>query len=157
MKRPAHPLPAIFLIFAFAAGLWGCGPPAAERHAGTWELDTALVKAAMEAEIASIEDDAERQAMEAGMALMGSRMLDALRITLVLNADGTAVSTTNMMGERELVNGTWSASGNILTIEMTKDGESEAIRGRVEDDLLELLPAEDEELPFPMVLRKQAG
>lgn len=157
MKRPAHLLPAIFVLLFFAAGLWGCGQSDADRYVGTWELDTAIVKAAMEAEIASIEDDAEREAMQAGMAMMGSRMLDALRITLVLKADGTAVSTTSVMDERESVSGTWSAAGDILTIEMTEDGESEAIKGRVVDDLLELLPAEDEELPFPMVLRKQAG
>ena len=156
MKRLATLLPAILLL-VFAAGLSGCGPSEATRYAGTWELDTAIVKAAIEAEIASIEDEEERQAMEAGMALMGSRMLEALRITLVLNEDGTAVSTTSMMGESETVNGNWSVADDVLTIEMTGNGESQTIRGRVEDDLLELLPAEDEELPFPMVLRKQPG
>ena len=156
MKRLAPRLSAVLLLIS-AVALSGCGQSDVTRYAGTWELDTAIVKAAIEAEIASMEDDEERQAMEAGMALMGSRMLEALSITLVLHDDGTAVSTTRMMGESETVTGSWSASDDILTIEMTDNGESQAIRGRIEDDLLELLPGDDEELPFPMVLRKQPG
>jgi hypothetical protein len=137
------------------ATLPGCGQAEVSRHAGTWDLDTQVVKDAMMAEIAAIEDPEERQAMEMGMAMMGEEMIDAMNMTLVLNADGTASSTTSMMGQTDTVTGRWSADGDMLTIEMEQDGQSEAVAARVGDGTLELLPPEGEEMPFRMIMRKR--
>lgn len=135
--------------------LQGCGQAPEEAHAGTWELDIQVVKDAMAAEIAAIEDPEERQAMEFGMAMIGSGMLDEMEMTLTLKADGTASSTTSMMGESETVYGTWSARGKDLTIEMVQDNESDAVAAVVEGDTLELIPPEGEEMPFRMIMRRR--
>lgn len=156
MKRTPLDMAVLAAVLLGASLLLGCGKPAEVAHAGTWELDIQVVKDAMAAEIAGIEDPEERQAMEIGMAMIGSGMLDAMKMTLTLNADGTASSTTSMMGESETVQGTWSASGNRLTIEMVQDNKSEEVNAVVEGDTLELIPPEDEEMPFRMIMRKQA-
>lgn len=156
MKRNFLTIAMLGLVLLGAGLLQACGKGPETTHAGTWELDIQVVKDAMMAEIAEIEDPAERQAMEFGMAMLGSGMLDAMSMTLTLNPDGSAVSMTSMMGESESVSGTWSARGDVLTINMTQDGESEAISAVVEGDTLELLPPEGEDMPFRMLMRKQA-
>lgn len=138
-----------------AGSLQGCGRPDAAPHAGTWELDTDVVREAMKAEVAAIEDPDERRAMEAGMAMMGEKMLDAMSMTLTLNPDGSATSTTRMMDESETIHGTWSAEGDRLTIVMEQDGQSEPVAARVDGDLLELLPPDGRGMPLPMIMRKQ--
>jgi hypothetical protein len=156
MKRLTRTMAVLAALMLGAGLLHGCGNAApASSHAGTWELDMQVVKDAMLAEIAEIEDPEERQAMEFGMAMIGSGMLDAMSMTLTLNADGTASSTTSMMGESETVRGTWSARNDHLTIEMTQDGESEAVSAVVDGDTLELIPPEGEEMPFRMIMRKR--
>jgi hypothetical protein len=155
MKRLLLPLAVLAALLLGAATLQGCGQPEVSRHAGTWDLDTQVVKDAMLAEIASIENEEERQAMELGMAMMGAELIDAMNMTLVLSPDGTASSTTSIMGESETVYGSWSASGDMLTIQMEQDGQSEAVAARVSGDTLELLPPEGEEMPFRMVMRKR--
>jgi hypothetical protein len=155
MKRFLLPLAVLAALLFSAAALQGCGQPEVSRHAGTWDLDTQVVKDAMLAEIASIENEEERQAMEMGMAMMGAELIDAMNMTLVLAPDGTASSTTSIMGESETVYGSWSASGDMLTIQMEQDGQSEAVAARVSGDTLELLPPEGEEMPFRMVMRKR--
>jgi len=137
------------------ASLQGCGRPDAASHAGTWELDTAVVREAMAAEVAAIEDPEERRAMELGMAMMGEKMLDAMSMTLTLNPDGSATSTTRMMDQSETVRGTWSAEGDMLTIVMEQEGQSEAVAARVDGELLELLPPEGRGMPLPIIMRKR--
>lgn len=122
---------------------------------GTWQLDNQVVKDAMMADIAAIEDPEERQAMELGMAMMGAGMIDEMSMVLALNADGSASSTTSMMGESETVHGSWTASGAMLTIEMAQDGQSDAVAARIDGDTLELIPPEGEELPFRMIMRRR--
>jgi hypothetical protein len=145
-------LAAGLLVFG---ALQGCGKAGESRHAGTYELDKALIMESIAAEIAAIEDPEEREAMEMGLAMVGSGMLDMMRLTVTLNADGTASSTTSMMGESETVSGTWVARGDAVTITMIEaDGGSEPVNGMITGDTLELFPPEDEELPFRMVLRR---
>jgi hypothetical protein len=136
--------------------LAGCGKSQDARHVGAWELDKEIVKEAMLAEIAAVEDPAQREVMEMGMAMIGAAMLDAMDMTLTLNADGTAVSTTVIMGETETVRGRWSARGDTVRIEMTGEGQTEGVEVRVDGDVLELLPPEGEDMPFRMVMRRRA-
>jgi hypothetical protein len=155
MKRLFLPT-AVLAALMFSAGiLQGCGQQETSRHAGTWDLDTQVVKDAMMAEIASIENEEEREAMELGMAMMGAQLIDAMNMTLVLGQDGSASSTTSIMGESETVHGTWSASGDMVLIEMEQDGQAEAVAARVTGDTMELLPPEGEEMPFRMIMRKR--
>lgn len=150
-----HPAMAVLAATLLGAGmLSGCGKSPTDTHAGTWELDIQVVKDAMAAEIAAIEDPDEREAMEFGMAMIGSGMLDEMEMVLTLNADGTASSTTSMMGQSETVAGTWSARGDRLTIEMAQNGKSEAVAAVVEGDTLELIPPDGEEMPFRMIMKR---
>lgn len=155
MKNLALLIAALASLLLGAGSLQGCGRSDAPRHAGTWELDTDVVREAMKAEIAAIEDPDERRAMEAGMAMMGEKMLDAMSMTLTLNPDGSAASTTRMMDESETIRGTWSAEGDMLTIVMEQGGQSEPVSARVDGELLELLPPEGRGMPLPMIMRKQ--
>jgi hypothetical protein len=157
MKRFPLAMAMLLSIFLIAAPIQGCGQQATpSAHAGTWELDIQVVKDAMMAEIAEMEDSEEREAMELGMAMIGAGMLDTMSMVLRLNPDGTASSTSTMMGESDTVHGSWSAEGDRLTIQMTQDGESDSVSAVVEDDTLELLPPEGEEMPFRMIMRKRA-
>ena len=148
-------LAAGLLVFA---ALQGCGKAEESRHAGTYELDKAVIMESIAGEIAAIENPEEREAMEMGLAMVGSGMLDMMRLTVTLTADGTASSTTSMMGESETVSGTWVARGDAVTITMIEaDGGSEPVNGMITGDTLELFPPEDEALPFRMVLRRQGN
>lgn len=154
MKRLTVLMAVLTTLLLWAATLQGCGKPETASHAGTWDLDIQVVKDAMAAEIAAIDDPEEREAMEFGMAMIGSGMLDAMEMRLTLNADGTASSTTSMMGESDTVEGTWSAAGNHLTIEMVQNGKSDAVSAVVEGDTLELIPPDGEEMPFRMIMKR---
>lgn len=155
MKRILVTLVASALFLPGAMALHGCGKATAPSHAGTWELDTQLMKDAMAAEIAAIEDPEERRAMEMGMAVMGSTMLEQLSMTLTLDPDGSASVTSATMGDSETLRGTWSAEGNLLVIVMEQDGESRPASARVDGDTLELLPPEADDMPFRMIMRKR--
>jgi len=151
-------VPALAAMLMALVALQGCGKAVESRHAGTYELDKAVIMESIAAEIAAIQDPEEREAMEMGLATVGSGMLEMMRLTVTLNADGTASSTTSMMGESETVTGTWVVRGDAVTITMIEaDGGSEPVNGRITGDTLELFPPEDEELPFRMVLRRQAN
>lgn len=154
MKRSTVLTAVLAVLLLGVATLPGCGRSDTAKHAGTWDLDIQVVKDAMAAEIAAIDDPEEREAMEFGMAMIGSGMLDAMEMRLTLNADGTASSTTSMMGESDTVEGTWSAEGDRLTIEMAQDGKSDAVSAVVEGDTLELIPPDGEEMPFRMILKR---
>lgn len=153
-------LPSLAVLAAAALAatlLAGCGKSPDAQFAGTWELDKEVIMEAMLAEIAEVEDPAERQMMEMGMAMMGASMLETMSMTLVLNADGTASSTTRMMGESDTVQGRWSSRGRTVTIEMSQDGQTESITAEYDGDAtLELIPPEDEDVPFRMVMRRKA-
>ena len=154
MKRLTVLTAVLAALLLVTGSLPGCARPDTAKYAGTWDLDIQVVKDAMAAEIAAIDDPEEREAMEFGMAMIGSGMLDAMAMRLTLNADGTASSTTSMMGESDTVEGTWTADGNRLTIEMVQDGESDAVSAVVEGDTLELLPPDGEEMPFRMIMKR---
>jgi hypothetical protein len=155
MKRHFQAMAMLAAVMLLAGGLQACGKSQTMTHAGTWELDIQVVKDAMEAEIAQIEDPEERQAMELGMAMIGAGMLDAMSMTLVLNPDGTASSTTSLMDESQTVQGTWSQDGDSLIILMTEGEQSDSVSAVVDGDTLELLPPEGEEMPFRMIMRKR--
>ena len=155
MKRHFQAMAMLAAVMFLAGGLQACGKSPTMTHAGTWELDIQVVKDAMEAEIARIEDPEERQAMELGMAMIGAGMLDAMNMTLVLNPDGTASSTTRLLDESQTVQGTWSQDGDTLTIRMTEGEQSDTVSAVVDGDTLELLPPEGEDMPFRMIMRKR--
>lgn len=94
--------------------------------------------------------------MEHGISMMGAGMLEAMDMNLTLNPDGTASSTTRVMDRSETVTGKWSADGDFLTIEMTKDGEFGLVNAQVDGELLRLLAPEENGMPMPIIMRKRA-
>ena len=136
--------------------LQGCSESvsAEARVAGTYELDAAAVKAAMQAEIDQIEDEMEK--MGASM-MMG--MIDSMSITLTLNEDGTANGEMSMMGEATPASGTWTIDGDNITVTMAAEGDApEAMSGTVDGDTIRL-SADDEnaDMPFDLVFVRQAS
>ncbi|MDP6081037.1 MAG: hypothetical protein QF438_04835 [Phycisphaerales bacterium] len=88
-----------------ALSLLGCGG----NPAGTYEIDKAAMQAAMEAEIAPNP--------------MVGAMLDSLRATLTLAADGSVAMNLSIAGQSRKMTGTWSASGDTVTL-IWKDGNT---------------------------------
>ena len=148
-------IPALAVLALFVGGLQGCGQSVDSAHVGTYELDMAMVMEGMREQVAAIEDPEERKAMEMGLAMMGSGMLDNMNMSITLHADGTASSTSSMMGQSETVTGRWSARGDTVTIEVAQGEQAEAVTGRITGDRLELFPPEEEDIPFRMVLIRQ--
>ncbi|MFU8896449.1 MAG: lipocalin family protein [Gammaproteobacteria bacterium] len=149
-------IPVLAALALLAGGLQGCGQSVDSAQVGTYELDMATVMEGMRAQVAAIEDSEERKAMEMGLAMMSSGMLDNMNMSITLNADGTASSTSSIMGQSETVTGRWSSSGDRVRIEVAEGDQSEAVSGRITGDRLELFPPEEEDIPFRLVLIRQS-
>ena len=82
-------------------------------------------------------------------------MIDAMQMTLVLNADGTASSDLSMMGQNEKTTGTWSISGETITLNLADEGvEPEPVTGTLRGDRLEI-HAQDDEMPVNMIFKRK--
>jgi hypothetical protein len=114
MKRSAL---CIFSLLALtsAVACKGAGPE------GTYKLDKAETKKAMEAEVAKMPADQQ------GMAKFGLAMVDAMDITFKLNPDGKAEMSSSVSMEpgkppttkTEAV--TWAQSGDGITVSGGKE------------------------------------
>lgn len=136
--------------------LQGCSESvsAEARVAGTYELDAAAVKAAMQAEIDQIEDEMAR-----GVASMALKRFDRMSATVTLNEDGTANSEESRGGEPTLATGTWTLDGDTITITMAAEGgEPRSMSGSIDGDTMRL-SADDEnaDMPFELVFIRQAS
>ncbi len=130
--------------------LQGCGKSPMAKAAGTYELDKEAVKTAMQAEIEKIEDP-----MEKSMASGALGMVDAMSMTMTLNADGTATAATTGMPGAGTASGTWTLEGSTITITMAQEGENpDTISGTLSGDVITLSPPE-EEMPFDMVFKRK--
>lgn len=108
------------VIFAATLGLVGCGGGGPE---GTYKLDKAEVKKAMEAEVAKMPADQQ------GLAKLGLALIDAMDMSLTLESGGKlkAKSSSPSLdpskpGKTEEKEGTWKAEGDSLTLD-TGDGK----------------------------------
>ncbi|TVQ76358.1 MAG: hypothetical protein EA380_08925, partial [Phycisphaeraceae bacterium] len=79
--------------------------------AGTYTLEKDAVKAALREEINAIEDPEERM-----MAQMVLGFIDSLEMSITLNDDKTASAVTRAMNTTDTATGTWSRSGENITI-----------------------------------------
>jgi hypothetical protein len=102
----------LLLETAFAAvlvvSLVGCGG----SPAGTYEIDKTAMRAKAEAEIAA---NPNPQMAEMAREMIDP-MLDSLHATLTLSDDGGASMDLSMMGQSRKMVGTWSASGDTVTL-----------------------------------------
>ena len=153
--RCLHPTNFVILVVALACAvqLPGCSDPKA-NVVGTYEVDKTALKAAAEAEIkAKGENDAS--AMGAAMIL---GMIDAMTMTMTLNADGTVAMTMSAMGDTKTTPGTWTISGNTISLTTTKPGGSpEASTGTVSGDTITVKPPKGQKVPFDLVFHKKKG
>jgi hypothetical protein len=108
---------AVLAIATF--GLAGCGGGAE----GTYKLDKAGVKKAMEADMAKMDAP-----LPAGLANIATAMIDAMEMTIELQPGGRAKMTSMMPsfeagkpGTSEDKEGTWKADGASVVI--TSDGK----------------------------------
>jgi hypothetical protein len=107
--------------FAFAAlGLAGCGGGVE----GTYKLDKAEVKKAMEADIATMPADQQ------GFAKLAMAMIDGMDMSIELQSGGKVKAHAQMPsldptkpGKTEDKEGTWKAEGDAITLD-TGDGKA---------------------------------
>jgi len=108
------------VTFAFTLGLAGCGGGGVE---GTYKLDKAEVKKSMEAEIAKLPEK------EQGFAKLGAALIDAMDMSITLEAGGKLKAKSSMPGldpskgaKTEEKEGTWKLEGDSVTLD-TGDGK----------------------------------
>lgn len=104
---------ATFLTALTLSLATSCGSNAAASAAGTYELDKAAMKQAIQAAIPADQKDK----MPAGVL---DGMVDGMNVTIDLKADGTAsmAMKMEMMGQKmeDSGTGTWKLDGNKLTM-----------------------------------------
>jgi hypothetical protein len=121
-----------------------------ESAAGTYAMDKEGVKESVKAKGES--DGASSQEIDMALA-----MIDGMTMQLTLNADGTASTSTSMMGQSQSTSGTWTISGGDVTVSMKdEDGQSQSITGKLEGESLEMDPPPGSDMPFKLVFRKQS-
>jgi len=146
-----HWLCACSLAVIAAIALPGCGESdsssasANANPVGTWKMDVASTKAAMQARLKAEQDNGKMTEAEAGMmANMLDAMLAQMDITIQFKADGTVAATASLPGETkaDTKTGTWTAKGNELNIKLEGQG-AEGSTGRIAGDLLILVKDKD--------------
>ena len=102
-----------------AALLWlaGCGDSQASSVAGTYVIDTEAFRAEMQKQMAEVP--AAEKAMAENMM---KPMLDALgKAEVTIKADHTWTGSSEMMGKKQVSEGTWQLQGSELTMTTTKE------------------------------------
>ena len=97
-------LGCLLLVMIMAVSLAACG---SKGIAGNYELE-------------SVETGGMTLKIDEFLDLLGSDV--EFEVTLKINEDGTFKMSSNMMGEKEEVEGTWEQNGD--TLNMTADGSS---------------------------------
>ena len=121
--------------------------------AGTYTLEKDAVKAALREEINAIEDPEERM-----MAQMVLGFIDSLEMSITLNDDKTASAVTRAMNTTDTATGTWSRSGENITITLAPpDLEPQSMRGTIRNDTLELHSPETEDVNYRLIFRSQSS
>ena len=121
-----------------------------ETAAGTYALDKDGVKE-------SIRAKGEAEGVSTQEVNMALAMIDEMSMQMTLNADGTATTSTSMMGQTQSASGTWTISDGTVTVTMAEEGsDGQSITGKLSGDSLEMEPAPDSEMPFKMVFKKRA-
>ncbi|MFG0251751.1 MAG: hypothetical protein ACF8NJ_02620 [Phycisphaerales bacterium JB038] len=149
------------LLFSLLAALLtltclqGCGESPMAQAAGTYELDKATVKAAMQAEIEKTED-----AQKKAELTMGLGMVDLMTMNLILEAEGAASLEMAIqapgMSDSQNLTGTWTLDGATISITMAEEGdEPETVTGTLRDDVVTLTLPEEEGMPFDLVFNRK--
>jgi len=149
MIRTALLTIALLCAVFLTSMLQGCGDSSEASAAGTYSLDKAAMKTALQAEIDSIEDPMEK--MGASMML---GMIDEMSMTLSLNQDGTASGVFVMADEEENVYGNWTLTGSNISISLAPEGDTpETMAGTFNGDTIRLSDPDDD-TPFQMVFKR---
>lgn len=119
-----------------------CG--GAASAAGVYELDKDALQKAMAAD------------MPAGTpAEMVKGMLDSMKMSIELKADGTAVATVNMMGKDDGGTGTWKLTGDTISMTMKgKDGKEDTKDGKYSNGVI-TITEEKAGKKMEMILRRK--
>lgn len=138
MKKNLFGLGVAFLFSILSA----CGGGASA--AGVYELDKEALQKTMAAE------------MPAGApAEMVKGMLDGMKMSVELKADGTAVATVNMMGKDDGGTGTWKLAGDTLSMTMKgRDGKEDTKSGKYSNGVI-TITEEQAGKKFEMILRRK--
>ena len=138
--------------------------PAILEVAGTYELD---VEAFQEAVQTAMREQLARDVGEVPSELLDQileglmEQLRGLDFRFVLSVEGTFEASATIGGEAKEASGTWTREGDTVTLRTTReDGEDldepEEREATWEDGVLTIQPSDDDDMPFPVVLRKVA-
>ena len=148
MHRPLSSITSLIALLLLVVVQSGCSGEA--DISGTYDLDKAAVKAAMEAEMKAKGEDKDP------MAAFAMGMIESMNVSMTLNADGTASMQMSMMGEAQTASGTWTRSGKSITVTMAEPGETPTpANGTIDGDTITLKPPEGQDMPFDMVFKKK--
>ena len=126
--------------------LLACGQSSEANVAGVYELDVEKSKAEFEKVIEASDSPEEQMALQMVLGMFG-----AMSMSVTLEEDGVARMTMSMMGESNEETGTWSLSGNDITI---TDGSGESVQGSVRNGELQLHMEDDGMPALPMTFRR---
>lgn len=146
----------LFISLVTIFSMSSCGNPM-DEIAGSYELDKATVKAALQAEI-DLQAESSDGPVDAFGATMAMGMIDAMSMTLTLNADGTASSTMSAMGQTKSASGTWTYENEKVSITLSEEGETpDTATGVYAQDSIRMNFEGEEKLPFELVFKKLAS
>ena len=146
MSSNLRTLSSLAIAVLTALLLLACGQSSEADLAGVYELDVEKTKAEFERVIDTSDSPEEQMAMQMVLGMFG-----AMSMTVTLEEDGVARMTMSMMGESNEEVGTWSLSGNDITI---TDASGESVNGTLRNDVLELRMEDDDMPALPMTFNR---
>lgn len=97
---------------------------------GTWVIDKEATKTAFLAKMKAQAPAGAQGEQAAAMAeQMIGPMIDQMKFHLTLKAGGAAEGSFTMMGDTKAATGTWTATGNTVTIKMDDGTGPETVTG----------------------------
>lgn len=133
--------------------LQGCGDSATSRAAGTYELDRAAIKSALQAKIDETDDPTEQY-----MNTQFMQGIDEMpMMTFTLSKDGTFEATSELGSGDDDASGTWTLEDSTITFEMTETdtGDPDRMTGTLTGDTIKLNPPDGEMMPFNLLFKKK--
>lgn len=138
---------AVFVLSVPLVQLGGCAAPARSEVAGVYDLDSSAVLDQAADGIDAVEDPSEKLAMR-----MALTMLQSLKVSLHLEADGTAY----VSGLQPQRTGSWSVSGGTVTAMLGTEGDdADRYTAKLRDGRLVIPTGGATELPFELVFERR--
>lgn len=156
-----HPLALAIALALLALPLAGCGNDSGGNGlVGSYSMDGADFLQKMEEMMLEQAGPMLEQMPPEQVEKMKEQMLEGMkdsRVDMEIKADGTFEVKAKMQGDTDVITGTWSQEGDVITfIEKEENGkpkeDGETIKATMKDGNLLLKP--DQEMPFDLIMKK---